>query len=280
MSETVAAQSTRLRRHEAAAEGTMAFHFEKPAGFEFKAGQAVDDFIACVRAEDPDLLVRRKSEAARDKGEKESALERLKETLFQLGTQKTELEKAGDDAADFRQQAEACAASLRRDAARFTRLRLAMHLLQNQIERFRKENQGPLLAKSGAVLNTITCGAFSGLGAEFNAEDVPVLVGLRPDNSKVSIDGMSDGSRDQLFLALRLAALEQHLDAHEPMPLILDDLLMTFDNDRAKAILPQLRSLAQRTQIFLFTHHDHLVELCRQTLGDGQFQLHRLGQVA
>ena len=91
---------------------------------------------------------------------------------------------------------------------------------------------------------------------------------------------MSDGSRDQLFLALRLAALEQHLDAHEPMPLILDDLLMTFDNDRAKAILPQLRSLAQRTQIFLFTHHDHLVELCRQTLGDGQFQLHRLGQVA
>ncbi|HSW82480.1 MAG TPA: hypothetical protein VLH12_03350, partial [Usitatibacter sp.] len=42
MSETVAAQSTRLRRHEAAAEGTMAFHFEKPAGFEFKAGQAVE----------------------------------------------------------------------------------------------------------------------------------------------------------------------------------------------------------------------------------------------
>ena len=42
MSETVAAQSTRLRRHESAAEGTMAFHFEKPAGFSFKAGQAVE----------------------------------------------------------------------------------------------------------------------------------------------------------------------------------------------------------------------------------------------
>ena len=46
MSETVAAQSTRLRRHEAAAEGTMAFHFEKPAGFEFKAGQAVEVLLA------------------------------------------------------------------------------------------------------------------------------------------------------------------------------------------------------------------------------------------
>ena len=127
------------------------------------------------------------------------------------------------------------------------------------------------------MFNTITRGAFSGLDAEFNAEDVPILVGVRPDDSKVSIDGMSDGSRDQLFLALRLAALEQHLEAHEPMPLILDDLLMTFDNNRATAILPQLRTLAQRTQVFLFTHHDHLVDLCRRTLGDGEFQLHRLG---
>lgn len=240
-------------------------------------GQAVDDFIASVRAEDPDTLARRKSAAARDRGEKESALESIKKTLFQLGTQNAELEKASDAAAEFRQQAEACAASLRRDAARFTRLRLAMYLLQSQIERFRKENQGPLLAKSGAVFNKITCGAFSGLGADFNAEDIPVLVGLRPDESKVSIDGMSDGSRDQLYLALRLAALEQHLETHEPIPLILDDLLMTFDNNRAKAILPQLHALAQRTQIFLFTHHEHIVELCRQTLGDGQFQLHRLG---
>jgi uncharacterized protein YhaN len=243
-------------------------------------GQSVDDFIARVRAEDPDALTRRKSAATNDKGEKESALESVRESLFQLGNQKKQLEQAGDAAADFRQQAEACAASLRRDAARFVRLRLATHLLQTQIERFRKENQGPLLAKSGTVFNTITRGAYSGLGAEFNAGDLPVLVGVRPDDSKVPIDGMSDGSRDQLFLALRLAALEQHVDAHEPMPLILDDLLMTFDNDRAKAILPQLRSLAQRTQIFLFTHHDHLVELCRQVLGDGRFQLHRLGQEA
>jgi uncharacterized protein YhaN len=243
-------------------------------------GQPVDDFMARVRAENADTLPGRKSSAEQTKTEKRSALDEVNHALFELGRQKQELEKAGDAAADFRQQAEACAATMRRDAARFVRLRLAMHLLQNQIERFRQENQGPLLAKSGAVFKQITCGAFSGLGAEFNAEDVPVLVGVRPDGSKVGIDGMSDGSRDQVFLALRLAALEQHLEAHEAMPLILDDLLMTFDNERAQAILPQLRSLAQRTQIFLFTHHRHLVELCRQVLGDGQFQLHSLGQAA
>ena len=103
------------------------------------------------------------------------------------------------------------------------------------------------------------------------------MVGRRTDGSNVPIEGMSDGTRDQLYLALRLAALERHSEDHEPMPLILDDLLITFDDERAKAILPQLADLARRTQIFVFTHHDHLVELCRQTLGESRFHLHRLG---
>ena len=46
MSETAVAQVTRLARHEEVAEGTMAFHFEKPAGFVFKAGQAVELLLA------------------------------------------------------------------------------------------------------------------------------------------------------------------------------------------------------------------------------------------
>ena len=60
------------------------------------------------------------------------------------------------------------------------------------------------------------------------------------------------------------------------MPLVLDDLLITFDNDRAAAILRSLADLAKRTQIFLFTHHQHLLELCHLTLGDTHFQLHLL----
>jgi uncharacterized protein YhaN len=239
-------------------------------------GHAVDEFVAKVRGEDPDTLEARKSTAAGQKVEKESALPALRETLFRLGNEKRTLEKAGDTAADFRQQAESCAAALKQDAARFLRLRLATHLLEAEIEQFRKQNQGPLLQKSGEVFQAITRGAFSGLGAEFNADDVPVLVGVRPDQAKVPVDGLSDGSRDQLYLALRLAALDRYLEDHEPMPLILDDLLVTFDDERTKAILPQLADLAKRTQIFLFTHHEHLVELCRQTLGEDRFKLHRL----
>ena len=239
-------------------------------------GQPVDEFAAKVRAEDPDTLSARKSMITNEKVEKETTLSSVQETLFRLSNEKQKLEKSGDAAADFRQQAESFASALKQDGPRFMRLRLATHLLEAQIEQFRKENQGPLLQKSGEVFNAITRGAFSGLGAEFNADDVPILVGVRPDQTKVPIEGLSDGSRDQLYLALRLAALDRYLEEHEPMPLILDDLLITFDNERTRAILPQLARLAKRTQIFLFTHHEHLVELCRETIGEGQFKVHRL----
>ncbi len=240
-------------------------------------GQGVDEFLHRVEAENAETLSQRRACALADKNRKNQELHPLGQTLFGLMEQRKSLEKAGDTAADLRQQAESCAAQLRADATEYLRLRLATHLLQSHIERFRKANQGPLLQRSGEVFKAITRGSFEGLSAHFYAEDTPVLVGVRPDTSLVPVEGLSEGSRDQLYLALRLAALDKYLEEHEPMPIILDDLLITCDNERAKAILPQLQAMAKRTQVFLFTHHEHLVELCRTTLGEGRFHLHRLG---
>ncbi len=239
-------------------------------------GQAVDEFLSHIMAENPEELPQQKAMFESQKQERETAIQIANDSLSSLRGKKQTLESAGDTAANYRQQAESCAARIKQDATRFLRLRLATYYLQTQIERFRKENQAPLLGKSGQFFQNITQGAFSGLGPEFNADDTPVLVGMRPDNSTVSIAGMSDGSRDQLYLALRLAALHQYLEKHEPMPLILDDLLITFDDNRVIAILPQLAELAKRTQILLFTHHDHLVKLCHSTLGKNNFNLHCL----
>lgn len=239
-------------------------------------GQSVEEFVTLVQAENADELPQRKDSLDTIKSEKKSELQTVQTELNELKRQRDELAKAGDAAADLRQQAESVAATLRQDASQFIRQRLAAHFLRNQIERFRELNQAPLLEKSGQVFQQITQGAFEGLAAEFNDQDVPVLVGSRAGGTNVPVEGMSDGTRDQLYLALRLAALDRHLEEHEPMPLILDDLLITFDNDRTRAILPQLAALSKRTQIFLFTHHEHLVELCRHTLGEGGFQLHNL----
>ena len=79
---------------------------------------------------------------------------------------------------------------------------------------------------------------------------------------------MSEGARDQLYLALRLAYLEDYAKRSEPIPFVGDDLFMTFDDDRTKNGLAALAGLSADVQPILFTHHMHVVELARQTLGN------------
>ena len=87
---------------------------------------------------------------------------------------------------------------------------------------------------------------------------------------------MSDGTRDQLYLALRLAGLERHLETAEPLPLVVDDLLINFDDGRASAALRLLAELSDKTQVLFFTHHARLVELAQQSVPPAKLALHHL----
>jgi len=79
---------------------------------------------------------------------------------------------------------------------------------------------------------------------------------------------MSEGTRDQLYLALRLAALELHLEQTTPLPFIADDLFINYDDKRAKAGLEALAKLSESTQVVFLTHHDHLVSVAQEVFGD------------
>jgi uncharacterized protein YhaN len=88
---------------------------------------------------------------------------------------------------------------------------------------------------------------------------------------------MSDGTTDQLYLALRLASLEAYLENNEPMPFIVDDILIKFDNDRASASIEVLGELSKKTQVIFFTHHEHLVELAEKSQAQPVLFQHQLG---
>lgn len=63
---------------------------------------------------------------------------------------------------------------------------------------------------------------------------------------------MSSGTQDQLYLALRLASLEKYMKSAEPMPFIVDDVLVDFDDARSQAALGALAELAERAQVIIF----------------------------
>ena len=237
-------------------------------------GEALDVFTSRVQAESPEQLGLEQTKLELEISELNAKRDEAIKTTVEATQRQSALRQAGDAAAMHRQAAENHAAALRADAARYLRLRLATHFLEQQIDRFRQENQAPLMKRASALFQAVTLGSFEGLATDF-IDDQPVIVGQR-QNQSVPVTGMSEGTRDQLYLSLRLAAIERHIDAHEPLPLVLDDLLMTFDDQRAAAILPVLAELSKKTQILLFTHHRHLVDLMQKTLAPGEFTTHEL----
>jgi uncharacterized protein YhaN len=161
-------------------------------------------------------------------------------------------------------EAQEALARVRAHAERYARVRLAELVLSRVIERYRDENQGPLLARASALFERLTRGAYRGLRATYGDDDERgVLVCVR-DEREVAVDVLSDGARDQLFLALRVASLERQAKAGAVLPLVLDDALVHFDDERARAAIEVLAELAQTMQVLFFTHHARLAALARE----------------
>ncbi len=170
-------------------------------------------------------------------------------------------------AAEAAEKMEQVAARIRRLVEQYARIKLATMVLKDEIDRYREENQDPVLQIASKYFSKLTIGSFAGLRTDVDDNGNPILVGVRHDNTQVSVEGLSDGTCDQLYLALRIATLEWRLETSEPMPFILDDILINFDDDRSKATLKVLADLSEKNQVILFTHHSRIVEEAKNIQG-------------
>lgn len=174
--------------------------------------------------------------------------------------------QASDAAAEAQQKAVILAARLKDHVIEYAALHLALSALEKAKEQYRARNQDSLLSRAGAFFQRLTHDAFSGIDID-NEDGSDVLTAVRASSNRpdvrVPVSGLSDGTRDQLFLALRLAGIENHLRDREPVPLIVDDVLVNFDDPRTRATLECLAELAKKTQVIVFTHHQHLVDIAR-----------------
>lgn len=159
-------------------------------------------------------------------------------------------------------------AGMRREAERYARVRAAAILLNWALERLRQEKQGPMLQRAAELFRKLTGGSFASLEVGFDSRDRMQLNAVRDDGEVTAVSGLSSGSEDQLFLALRIAAVEDYVDRGVPLPFVADDLFVNFDAVRSAAGLEILGDLARKTQVLFFTHHDHLVALAQDVLGE------------
>ncbi|HTZ85965.1 MAG TPA: AAA family ATPase [Solirubrobacteraceae bacterium] len=241
---------------------------------EAAGGQPVAELDATLAEVTPEALSASKADAEAQVDGLEARRGELEQTIGRLRSQ---LEQSGSEEAALAAERESqAAAEVVEGFERYSELRLAAHALRTAMEHHRREHQGPLLKRAGELFAALSANNMAGLTAVTTERD-PYLMGVLPDKREVHVEDMSAGQRHQLFLALRLASLERHFATGEPMPLVLDDLLVQLDDTSGRAALEILSEISRKTQVLFFTHHHHLLEMARETVPADLLVEHRIG---
>ena len=229
-------------------------------------GLSVDALAVEIRSQDPDqvsgLLEQTKHQLS-EEGERHSQLLQRQAKA----QQEFDLVKGQASAAVAEAKRQEALATLGDAAEQYVELAVAQRLLKWAIDRYREQQQGPMLKRASEIFAGLTLGDFSRLVVDAEANP-PRLEAKRSSGHPVQVCGLSEGTRDQLFLALRIAALELQVASRTAMPFIADDLFINFDDERARAGFEALKELSTKTQVLFLTHHQHLVPIIRNVCGE------------
>ena len=147
---------------------------------------------------------------------------------------------------------------------RYMPLVYARQLLNAAVSRFEKENQPEMIATVSRLLGQMTGGKYiefdrSGSGKQ------SVLI-RRADGVERTPDQLSTGTREQLYLAIRLAYVLHYCDKNQPLPIVIDDVLVNFDEARTRQTLTALVDVSRSAQVLFFTCHPHMVRLAQEVV--------------
>lgn len=194
--------------------------------------------------------------------------ERTTDALRTLGLRLEQL-AAADTLTTLRLREAALVESLQQVSREWARLALAHSLVGRAKRRFEEERQPDVIRIASALFATITGGRWTAISASL--EDSSLWV-LPPYGEPVSPEVLSRGTQEQLYLALRLAHIRNHAAHSAPLPVIMDDILVNFDPERAARTAQALADLTRPGegpqgrstpghQVFFFTCHPHTADM-------------------
>ena len=194
----------------------------------------------------PDTLTYSKAETARmlsdvrsDLADAQNKLSQYQGRIEQLGSRQDLLDRLAE-----------VNARIERLEKTYNALNLAQETLTRASAQLQRRFAPKITGRAQELMSAFTAGRYERLSL---AEDLSVRAGTGEEATLREAMWRSDGTVDQLYLALRLA-VAQELLPHAP--LILDDALVRFDDQRLESALQVLKAIGQERQVLLFTCHD------------------------
>ena len=174
-------------------------------------------------------------------------------------------ELGAETRADLATEAAALQEELRDSARDAAVARLGAMAARGALKHLATERRGDMLKDVERAFVTMTAPKWRGVEVWSEAEGEK-LVGVEADGRTTPADKMSTGTMGQLYFALRLAGYKSYARSPGPRPMVLDDIMETFDDDRARAALALCAEIGLVGQAIMFTHHLHLVDIAQELL--------------
>ena len=187
---------------------------------------------------------------------KEDTAAALSDTLAQLAAERSRFDtltgriRSLDRSSDLQDQLAQKQEQLSALREEYDAIALAMEALEQANTTLQNRFSPALGARAAEIFSAITAGRYDRvlLSRDFSLSAEPA-----GDPVGRSIRLLSQGAADQLYLAVRLAICDMVLPEEKRVPLILDDALVSFDDDRLHAALDYLLAESEKRQILLFS---------------------------
>jgi uncharacterized protein YhaN len=141
-------------------------------------------------------------------------------------------------------------------------LGIAQTLLERTLGRYERDRQPIVIARAGELFCDVTGGRYVQIVARESDEGGRShgIQAITESGAHVDAGDLSRGTAEQLYICLRLAFAATFAERAVALPLVLDDVLVNFDPDRAQAVAHAIAMTAVNHQVLAFTCHPHVVE--------------------
>lgn len=204
------------------------------------------------------------SRASREKlsveiSESDAALGLLHEERGRLEQQVKELESCRR-AQELRNERNGIQQRLKNSLADWAGAETAADVLQRLQGGMERDGQPETLTAASDYLSQLTDRRYRRVWASLNEQRLRVE---DAHGKSFTVEQLSNGTREQLFLAIRMALVSAFRRRGIELPLVLDDIVANFDQTRTEAAVETLQEFAEQGhQVMFFTCHMHIAQLC------------------
>lgn len=217
-----------------------------------------DEFLASLSAAEPTVISAELDTQERRLDELKAKRDESKERTGGLRVRIDDL--SATDLVQAQIELEVKKQQLRDCSADWVWSQIALYALEKAISKYENTRQPEVIKAAASVFDSITNHTYPAIIKPTGSNE---LVIQDRSAKRKTIKEMSRGTREQLYFAMRLGLIQVYETDSEPMPIIMDGILVNFDDDRGPAAIAGLVGFSENRQVIVLTCHRNTLDIYR-----------------